>query len=150
MNLSSWRGFSAPIGRRIAISLVLGQLSVSVVSTASATDVMTFPVEAGDQLQVIVSGEDVLSGRFRVESDGSIYYPLLGKLPVAGMNPSEIGQMLGTSLLDAVRISQPMVTVAEYAPVFLVGDVIRSGPFQFQPDMTVLQLVLLGGGVSLA
>jgi protein involved in polysaccharide export with SLBB domain len=140
--------------RRFVGTLLVASFATLQVDLTFAVEARAYPVQAGDELQVVIYGDEntstVLSGRFRVEPDGSIYYPLLGKLAVAGLSPVEIAALLQQSLSTHVRISSPTVSVAEFAPVFLVGDVMRTGPFQFQPDMTVFQLVLQAGGISQA
>ncbi|WP_394886079.1 polysaccharide biosynthesis/export family protein (plasmid) [Mesorhizobium sp. AaZ16] len=152
MSRTRWSSFCAVPCWRFIGTLVVASLATIQVDRAYAVEARTYPVEAGDELQVVVYGDEntssVLSGRFLVEPDGSIYYPLLGKLAVAGRSPVEIADLLHQSLSTQVRITAPTVSVAEFAPVFLVGDVARTGPFQFQPDMTVFQLVLEAGGIS--
>jgi len=106
----------------------------------------------GDVLQITVFGEatvaQVLSGRFKVGTDGTITYPILGEVAVAGKAPSDVAQTIVQALGRQVPISGiPTVSVAEYAPVFLIGDVGHTGPIEFQPNMTVFRLVLQAGGL---
>ena len=129
-----------------------GLVLVGSISGSATADPKSYPIGAGDVLQVIVFGEgnasDVLSGHFRVEPDGSIDYPLLGTLSVGGKSTHEVADLLGMSLSEQIPVSPPAVSVAEFAPVYLLGDVPRTGPFQFFPEMTVFDLVLQAGGVS--
>jgi polysaccharide biosynthesis/export protein len=154
MHRSFGSGLCAMLRRCFFGMVAVGGFSLLSVTCTFAAGTRDYPVGAGDLLQVVIYGEDnvsnVLSGRFRVEPDGSIYYPLLGKLDVAGKSPVEIAKLLGEALSKQVPVSLPTVSVAEFAPVFLIGDVARTGPFQFQPDMTVFQLVLQAGGISQA
>jgi polysaccharide export outer membrane protein len=124
-------------------------LSVPRPKAESAND---FPVGSGDLLRVAVYGDEnvarFLSGDFRVDRDGTIKYPVLGSLAVAGKTPDELVQLIRISLGDKAQILvTPAVTVAEYAPVFLLGDVQKPGSTPYQPDMTVLQLILATGGL---
>ena len=135
--------------------LALMTLPLTSALTAVAADTIkaeTYTVGPGDTLQVVVFGDEnvsnILSGRFRIEPDGSIHYPLLGSVPVTGRSTLEIAKMLHTELAHQVQVLPPTVAVAEFAPVFLLGDVNRTGPYQYQPDMTVFELMLLAGGVS--
>lgn len=149
-------GPGARVTLRRALLRILATTGVAwlAAATAAAAEERGYPVGAGDQLQVFVYGSDnisnALSGRFRVAADGSIYYPLLGKVEVVGKSPTEIAAQLGKSLSPQVPISLPTVAIAEFAPVFLTGDVARTGPFQFQPGMTIFQLVLEAGGLPQA
>jgi polysaccharide export outer membrane protein len=110
------------------------------------------PIGNGDLLRVLVNAEEnltaVLSGDFRVGSDGSINYPVLGKVIVTGMDEDGLAEHIRGLLADQVPITgTPTILVAEYAPVFLLGNVHRTGPIEFQPGLTVLQLILQAGGL---
>ncbi|MFZ2100480.1 MAG: polysaccharide biosynthesis/export family protein [Oricola sp.] len=114
--------------------------------------IRTFPVGPGDVLDVVVFGEEnvtrALSGRFKVESDGTLYYPMLGRIDVSNMNANEIAEMLGQKLDAQIPVILSSVTIAEFAPVFLTGETARTGPFSFAPGMTVFDLVLQAGGFA--
>lgn len=106
----------------------------------------------GDVLQITVFGEatvaQVLSGRFKVGTDGTITYPILGEVAVAGKAPADVAQTIVQALGRQVPISGiPTVSVAEYAPLYLLGSVARTGPIEYQPNMTVFQLILQVGGL---
>ena len=53
---------------------------------------------AGDVFDVRVYGEEELSKTFRVASDGSIDFPLLGTVTVNGMTPTEVSHLLEDGL----------------------------------------------------
>jgi polysaccharide export outer membrane protein len=152
MSRTNWSIFFTTRGWLCLAAIALGGIVALQTPTASAAEAREYPVGPGDQLHIAVFGDEnvsaLLSGRFRVEPTGSIYYPLLGKLDVAGLSPVEVADLIGDLLSTQVRVNHPTVSVAEFAPVFLVGDVITTGPFEFQPDMTVFQLVMQAGGIS--
>ncbi|CAH1668068.1 polysaccharide biosynthesis/export family protein [Chelatococcus asaccharovorans] len=101
----------------------------------------------GDTLNVVVYGEDKLSGRFRVSPAGTISYPLLGEIAVADLSTLQIGRTIAAALAERIPSSGlPSVEIVEYAPVFVLGNVDKPGPYQYRPGMTVLELVALGGG----
>lgn len=139
--------------RQCLLFLILGAIGIGLSARAAAEE-RGYPVGVGDQLGIFVYGSDnisnALSGRFRVDASGSIYYPLLGKVEVAGKTPAEIAKLLGDALSGQVPISLPTVSIAAFAPVFLTGAVASTGPFEFQPGMTVFQLVLQAGGLPQA
>ena len=120
--------------------------------SARADGPRTSPVGPGDQLDISVLGDGnltrALSGRFRVEKDGSFFYPILGRIEVAQMSPVDIADMLREELGAQVPIILTTVTIAEFAPVYLTGETARTGPFSFMPGMTVFDLVLDAGGFA--
>ncbi len=56
------------------------------------------PVQIGDQIRIIVYRERDLSNLFTVSDDGTIDYPLLGRLEVAGLSPAQIAQKVRDTL----------------------------------------------------
>lgn len=101
----------------------------------------------GDTINVVIYGEDKLSGRFRISPSGTISYPLLGEIAVANLSTPEIGRRIAAALAERVPVGGvPSVEIAEYAPVFVLGNVDKPGPYQYRPGMTALELVALGGG----
>jgi polysaccharide biosynthesis/export protein len=136
----------------IAASIALAENSGSSVPAENSS----VSIEPGDLVQILVNGEEesvtrALSGQFRVRHDGSIDYPAFGSLAVGGKAATEVAHVIKDALGEQVRISgTPNVSVAEYAPVYLLGSVQRTGAFPYQPGMTVFQLVLLAGGLPQA
>ena len=40
------------------------------------------------------------------------------------------------------------IEVVEYRPFYLLGQVEEPGPYQYQPGMTVLRAISIGGGIA--
>src|SRR5882757_3339003 len=53
-----------------------------------------------DVFDVRVYGEADLSGSYRVANDGTVDYPLAGRLKVSGLRTGEIQQLIVTKLAD--------------------------------------------------
>jgi polysaccharide export outer membrane protein len=129
--------------------LCSGSISAACAQTAAQTNdaLQTYRVGPGDQLQVTVFGQDKLSGKFRVGPDGAISFPLIGNIAVANMTTDEIGKRLENGLASRLPAGlSPSVEIFEYAPVFVVGDVEKAGPYQYRPGMIALELMALAGG----
>src|SRR5690606_22561720 len=131
----------------LALSLSVLILGLSLLPAAAQSAAEPYRVGAGDVLAVMVYGETGLSGEFTVSPDGTIAYPILGNVPVAGLTSAEIAGRVDKALADYVPAPAVTATVARYAPVFIVGDVERPGRYEYRPGMTALELVALGGGV---
>ncbi len=106
-----------------------------------------YRISAGDVLQITVYGDANLSGDYAVGTDGTIAYPLLGSVSIAGQSPAEIARTLDSALLEHVQGISVAVSVKQYAPVFIIGDVKTSGRFDYRPGMIALELFALGGGL---
>lgn len=104
----------------------------------------------GDQLRLIVFGEDQLTGEFRVDDQGRIDVPLIGSVSAAGLSPQELGTAIAAQLKRKNLLRNPSVSVevAAYRPVFVLGEVAKPGQYAYQPGMTVLTAIAIGGGYT--
>jgi len=103
----------------------------------------------GDQIEILVYGEDDLTIRTRLGDSGVISYPFLGNITVKGLTIGELEQFLvkglkGTYLVDpAVSIN-----IVEYRPFFLNGEVNRPGAIPYQPGITLRKAIAMAGGFT--
>lgn len=133
---------------RLFGALLLAAASSALAWPLSAAEDEAYRIGMGDTLRVSVFGEARLTGEFKVAPDGTIGYPLLGNVPVIGQTPAETGQQLGGRIAELLPLpSEPTVEVVEYAPVFVVGDVVSPGPYEFRPGIIAMELVAIAGGM---
>lgn len=115
----------------------------------SAVPVMT--LGPGDIFEVKVYGEEDLSGVYRVSSQGEITFPLVGKVPVDGLSPSQVESII-TQRLGNGYLKEPyvMVFVKEFVSkrITVTGQVNKPGTFQFYPGVNVVDAIALGGGLT--
>lgn len=138
---------SRSIGKCLRPLQVLSFVALTALSPlAAAADTPTYHVGPGDVLSIVTYGNPALSGNFPISESGSIGYPMLGTVSVAGKTTSEIGDMIGRSLGEHIPGATATVTVNAYAPVFVLGDVSKAGSYPYHPGMIVLELFALGGG----
>lgn len=115
---------------------------------ASGTGVPSdYVIGADDTLHISVWKEPDMSVNLPVRPDGKISMPLLDDVQAAGLTPMQ----LGTSLRDKLKkyIADPRVTVVVTAMnsqrIFVLGEVLHSGPMSLLPHMTVLQALSTAG-----
>jgi len=123
-----------------------------------------YKLHVGDVIEISVARAPELKQRVPVQLDGSISFPMLGSLPVAGLTPSDaqsrIQAILATKVfrqrLSDGRDNEIMIdhdevtaTVVEYRPIYVNGDVSKPGEYGYRPLMTVRQAVALSGGYEL-
>lgn len=103
----------------------------------------------GDQLRIVVFGEQDLSGEFLVNPTGSISYPLVGEVPAHGMTVNEFATALAETLRGGY-VRQPNVTVevASYRPFFILGEVGAPGTYPYAAGLTVMNAVATAGGFT--
>jgi len=106
----------------------------------------------GDVFDVRVFGEEDLSATYRVASNGSIDFPLIGTVVVLGMTPSNVKQLLESKLIEGEFLKKPQVSilVKEYSSkkISVFGQVNKPGSFPFQDGMGVVEAISLAGGFT--
>jgi polysaccharide export outer membrane protein len=107
---------------------------------------------AGDVFEVRVFGEEQLSAQYRVEPDGTIDFPFLGRLPVEGREPRDVATSIADGLREREILVDPQVTVflaeSNSLRVSVMGAVARPGTFPVSPGMTVVQAISTAGGFT--
>ena len=142
-------------GRRLLLLLPVGLVAAcsqpgSGLPPIEETGRTAYRVGSGDVLRVIVFGDPRLNGEFRVNDDGTIALPLAGALQAAGKTVRELEQTISGALQTqgVLRNPQVAVEVVTFRPFFILGEVERPGQYGFQPGMTVLTAVAIGGGFT--
>jgi len=145
VNLSSPR--PAALLRLFLITLVLSLFADSTVIAQDVSDAYRFG--PGDQIIITVFGEDDLSMNFRLNDTGKLNYPFLGELTVKGLTVAELEQLITRGLKGPYLVNPDVtVSIGEYRPFFVHGEVKKPGSFTFQPGMTVEQAIAMAGGFT--
>ncbi|GJM21598.1 MAG: polysaccharide export protein Wza [Planctomycetota bacterium] len=102
----------------------------------------------GDVLDLVIWGDDAISGNYRIGPDGDITVPLFGSLSLAGKTRDEAGryveEVLGESYLDP----HATIVVKEFNNnnVFLLGAFQWPGEYKLENQATLLQALSLAKG----
>ncbi|MFN7699036.1 MAG: polysaccharide biosynthesis/export family protein [Deltaproteobacteria bacterium] len=109
-------------------------------------------VGPGDVFDVRVYDEENLSAEYRVENDGTIDFPLVGRIEVAGLVPTVIAERIRDRLRDGQFLIAPHVSVRvqEYNSrrVSVIGAVREPGSYPIRSRMGVVEAVSLAGGFT--
>ncbi|QDZ08042.1 sugar transporter [Sphingomonas panacisoli] len=110
----------------------------------------TYTINAGDELEIYVWGEERLQRVLHVLPDGTIAFPLVGQLRVQGLLPQAVERLVSERLKSQYKGDVPNVTVSVRSPVGLsfsvVGKVRSPGSFNPGRYINVLDAVSLAGG----
>jgi protein involved in polysaccharide export with SLBB domain len=132
---------------RILHLLLLSLLSF----TASANEdvLIGYRLGAGDLISITVYDELDLSLEVRIGLSGQISYPLLGDVVVSGMTPKLLEEKLSAGL-EGPYLVEPSVNVSilEYRPFYVIGEVKKPGSYSFQPGLTVDKAISISGGFT--
>lgn len=107
-------------------------------------------IEAGDALSVHVYGQEGMSTKAKVRSDGKISVPFLGDVMVVGKNPAALAREMEAGLKSYVTNPNVTVTVDEFAPitVAVIGEVGHSGTVAIDRNTSLLQVLANAGGLT--
>lgn len=111
---------------------------------------VAYRINPGDELDILVWGDERLQRSVRVLPDGTFAFPLVGQVNAAGRLPSEIERTISVGLQPQYRGQVPQVTVSVKNPSGFQFSVIGKvkGPGTFTPGRYVnaLEALSIGGG----
>jgi polysaccharide export outer membrane protein len=103
----------------------------------------------GDQLHIIVFGETDLTGEFTIGPNGTLAFPLIGEVPARGMTALQLGSAIEARLREGyVRAPRVSVSIAQYRPFYILGEVENPGTYPFSAELTVMSAVATAGGFT--
>ena len=103
-----------------------------------------------DTIQVKVVNQGDLDTQARVEQDGTITFPYVGRLRVAGMTEDQVANIIKTALERADVVKQPQVLVSLQsfgAQISVSGAVGTPGLLALDRPTTLTQVIARAGGV---
>lgn len=105
---------------------------------------------ADDILTVNVVGIEDYAVKQRVAEDGSIAFPLIGKIQVAGLTTEQLQASIAAALASADMVHQAQVTItSDLRPnevVSVLGDVVRPGIFPANGSLTLADYLSQASG----
>jgi polysaccharide biosynthesis/export protein len=123
-------------------------------STAPAAPAVTasdsYVIGASDVLVITVWKEATLSGTILVRPDGMISLALLGDVQASGLTPLQLAEQISTKLKKYIQDPNVSVVVNQIHSkvIYLLGEVVKRGPVEMTPGMTVLQAIASAGGLT--
>lgn len=146
--------------RKVALLISLGlSLGISACSSQSnqydALAVQSignppsYRLNTGDRISITVFNESNLSGEYDLDSSGVVSLPLTGPIQIAKMTTQEAEDTIEKRLSSGF-VSKPNVTVSvvNYRPFYVLGEVARPGGYPFYPGATVITAVAVAGGYT--
>lgn len=158
----TWLGISRRLRLRATVRQeLLGAVLALAALLVSHSALADYKVGPGDILEISVLGVPQLQKRVSVEADGSISFPIIGNLPLRGLSLAEVraqirtalgGRLVslrstgGESISVVVDMNDILVSVAEYRPIFIRGEVAKPGEYPFRGPLAIREALALAGG----
>ncbi len=138
---------------RRALHAVLALFSFAILLQAApvtATEAQSdYQLGSGDRVLIRVYGEEDLTIETLLSDSGVINYPFLGELKVTGLTLGALEAMISDGLRgDYLLKPNVNVSIVEYRPFFIHGEVEKPGGYPFQPGLTISKAAALAQGFT--
>lgn len=123
--------------------------------------VVLLPAGLSAQADYVIGSQDVvtitvydqadLSGKFTVDPDGTLTFPLLGRLKAAGLTLRGLEEDLQGRLSDGyLRNPQVSVSMETYRSqqIFVMGEVRAPGAYQLTGEMSIIEALARAGSTT--
>jgi polysaccharide export outer membrane protein len=115
---------------------------------AAETAVTDYRLGPGDEVDIQVLDEESISGSRKLNGNGTLSMPLIGKVEANGLTAGELESRLRTKLTEYMRDPRVSIQVLSYRPVYLVGEVRKPGSYPYVDGMTVINAIATAGGFT--
>jgi polysaccharide biosynthesis/export protein len=109
-----------------------------------------YRINPGDDIEVMVWGDERLQRTVRVLPDGTFAFPLVGQVVAAGQLPSDLERIISAALQPQYRGQVPQVTVSVKNPsgyqFSVVGKVRAPGTYTPGRYVNALEAISIAGG----
>ena len=109
-----------------------------------------YRIHAGDTISVHVFGQETMTTKARVRTDGRIAFPILGEIEVRDKRPADLARELEARLTEYVVTPHVTVAVEDVQPllVSVMGEVGKQGIYTLDPNAGVVQAIASAGGIT--
>jgi polysaccharide biosynthesis/export protein len=119
--------------------------------TPSLTAAIDYKVGPQDVLNITIFGEPQLSGKFRIDNDGTFTFQYLGRVKAEDLTVAEIEANLKKGLAEGyLRNPQVSVEIDQYHSqnVYVLGEVRAPNRYSIPGNSTLIDLLTMAGSVT--
>lgn len=134
--------------KSVILSLLLVLFAPTTVF-AQANSLNQYKLGAGDLVKISVYGQEDLTLETLIPDIGVVNYPYLGEISLLGMTSGELETYIYNGLKPDYLVEPSVsVSIVEYRPFFINGEVEKPGGYAFQPGLTIDKAAALAGGYT--
>ena len=103
----------------------------------------------GDEIQILVFGEESLSAGYVLDGRGVVALPLIAEVNLGGMTAAEAAKEIIARYSDGY-LQNPDITlrVTRYRPYFVLGEIRSPGRYDYQENLTILEAIAAAQGFT--
>ncbi len=120
---------------------------------SASTGSPSYTIGPQDLLTITVFDEPDLTNKYRVDSDGMVTFPLVGRVPASGLTLPELQDRLVKQLSAGfIRNPQVRVEIEQYKSqsVYVIGEVRSPGKITMTGTMSLIEALALAGSPTTA
>jgi polysaccharide export outer membrane protein len=124
---------------------------VALAAAASVAQETEYSVGGQDVLVITLWDQPELSGKYTVQEDGTLTFPLIGRMDAAGLTLREVEEQLKNKLKEGFfKNPQVSVGIEEYRSqrIFVVGEVRQPGTYPLAGQMTLMEALSRAGSTT--
>jgi polysaccharide biosynthesis/export protein len=132
-------------------SLLVMLLLVPALAQAGAQEHAQYIVGPNDVLGITVFDQPQLTNKYLVQTDGTMTFPLLGRVKVGGLSMQDIENSVRDGLAKGfLKNPQVGVTVEQYRSqqIFVIGEVRQPGTQEFTGALTLIGALARAGSTT--
>jgi len=131
----------------IKFFVIIVCIYLSLSSKAFAKD--SYILKAGDTINIHLYGEDNLDLTTKIDQSGIVNFPFIGEIKTINKSTKEVSKLISSKLKDGYFTNPEVhVSIVEYRPFYINGQVKKPGSFPYQPNITVSMGIALSGGLT--
>lgn len=136
--------------RLLALIFVAVTFSLGSAVAANNNDGAAYRIQSGDTLYISVWREDVLNRELQVLPDGSVSFPLAGRVDVRDRTTTQVEDAVASRLEGYINdpVVSVVVTALEGNRVYVLGEVNQPGAVILDAPMTAAQIIARSGGLT--
>ena len=132
----------------LLFAVVTMLLAGSVFADSSMTS-HSYRLGPNDVVRIQVFGEEDLTVESKVAGDGTINFPLLGPVALAGKTVPEVQEYLMARLAEGyVRSPRVTLVMVRYRNFFVSGEVKVPGGYPYEAGLTLQKAISMAGGFT--
>jgi polysaccharide export outer membrane protein len=133
----------------LSVSVLAGILPTSL-AFAQVDNDNDYHLSVDDQISVSIFNEPELSiENVKISTSGRISMPLIGQVNVKGFTVTALeDELVSLYLKGYLKKPNVTVTITEYRPFYINGEVKQPGSYAYRKGLTVQKAVTLAGGFT--
>jgi polysaccharide export outer membrane protein len=149
---SKWKAVGiAGLGFALTTLAAFGQATPSQPAAAQPVIRPDYALGPDDQILLRVPQEEALNERpFRVDAEGFLDLPVVGRIRVAGLTVRALEELITNRLREFIVEPTVSITVVQFRnePIFMVGAFRAPGIYPLQGRRTLVEMLTAAGGLA--